>query len=98
MAEELGLWPQAADAVSWLGLTALRSGDLVQARELLERGMRLAAGQSYRPGQVFAELGPGQTARREGKLDLAEAPIPNVRQASRRIASQSDGARAVSLS
>jgi len=97
MAEELGLWPQAADALSWLGLTALRSGDLVQARELLERGMRLAAGQSYRPGQVFAELGLGQTARREGKLDLAEAHMRNVLQASRRIGSESDVARAVSL-
>src|SRR5258707_15199185 len=98
MAEELGLWPQAADALSWLGLTALRSGDLVQARELLERGMRLAAGQSYRPGQVFAELGLGQTARREGKLDLAEAHMRNVRQARRRIGSESDVARVVSFS
>jgi predicted ATPase/DNA-binding SARP family transcriptional activator len=97
MAEELGLWPQAADALSWLGLTALRSGDLVQARELLERGMRLAAGQSYRPGQVFAELGLGQTARREGKLDLAEVHMRNVLQASRRIGSESDVARVVSL-
>jgi predicted ATPase/DNA-binding SARP family transcriptional activator len=98
MAEELGLWPQAADALSWLGLTALRSGDLVQARELLERGMRLAAEQSYRPGQVFAELGLGQTARREGNLDLAEAHIRNVLQASRQIGSSSDVARVVSLS
>jgi predicted ATPase/DNA-binding SARP family transcriptional activator len=98
MAEELGLWPQAADALSWLGLTALRSGDLIQARELLERGMRLAAEQSYRPGQVFAELGLGQTARMEGKLDLAEAHMRNVLQASRRIGSDSDVARVVSLS
>jgi predicted ATPase/DNA-binding SARP family transcriptional activator len=98
MAEELGLWPQAADALSWLGLTALRSGDLVRARELLERGMRLAAEQSYRPGQVFAELGLGQTARMEGKLDLAEAHMRNVLQASRRIGSDSDVARVVSLS
>jgi predicted ATPase/DNA-binding SARP family transcriptional activator len=98
MAEELGLWPQAADALSWLGLTALRSGDLVQARELLERGMRLAAEQSYRPGQVFAELGLGQTARREGNLDMAEAHMRNVLQASRRIGSASDVARVVSLS
>jgi predicted ATPase/DNA-binding SARP family transcriptional activator len=97
MAEELGLWPQAADALSWLGLTALRSGDVVQARELLERGMRLAAEQSYRPGQVFAELGLGQTARMEGKLDLAETHMRNVLQASRRIGSDPDVARVVSL-
>jgi predicted ATPase/DNA-binding SARP family transcriptional activator len=98
MAEELGLWPQAADALSWLGLSALRAGDLAQARELLERGMRLAAGQSYRPGQVFAELGLGQTARREGKLDLAEAHLRNVLAVSRRIGSSPDVARVVSLS
>ena len=98
MAEELGLWPQAADALSWLGMSALRAGDLAQARELLERGMRLAAGQSYRPGQVFAELGLGQTARREGKLDLAEAHQRNVLAVSRRIGSPPDVARVVSLS
>jgi predicted ATPase len=98
MAEELGLWPQAADALSWLGMSALRAGDLAQARELLERGMRLAAGQSYRPGQVFAELGLGQTARREGKLDLAEAHQRNVLAVSQRIGSPPDVARVVSLS
>jgi tetratricopeptide (TPR) repeat protein len=97
VAQELGLWPQAADALSWLGLSALSSGDLVQARELLERGMRLAAEQSYRPGQVFAELGLGQTARREGKLDLAEAHLRNVLQVTQRIGSEPDVARVISL-
>ena len=97
VAQELGLWPQAADALSWLGLSALSSGDLVQARELLERGMRLAAEQSYRPGQVFAELGLGQTARREGKLDLAEAHLRNVLQVTQRIGSEPGVARAISL-
>jgi hypothetical protein len=60
--------------------------------------MRLAAEQSYRPGQVFAELGLGQTARMAGNLDLAEAHLRNVLQASRRIGSDSDVARVVSLS
>ena len=98
MAEELGLWPQAADALSWLGMSALRAGDLAQARELLERGMRLAVGQSYRPGQVFAELGLGQTARSEGELDLAEAHQRNVLAVSQRIGSAPDVARVVALS
>jgi ATP/maltotriose-dependent transcriptional regulator MalT len=98
MAEDLDLWPQAADALSWLGRSALRSGDLAQARELLERGMRLAAEQSYQPGRVFAELGLGQTARREGKLDDAETHIRNVLRTSRRIGSEPDVARTVSLS
>jgi tetratricopeptide (TPR) repeat protein len=98
MAEELGLWPQAADALSWLGRNALRAGDLAQARELLERGMRLAAEQSYRPGQVFAELGLGQVARREGNLDLAEAHLRHVLRTSQRIGSEPDVARVASLS
>jgi predicted ATPase/DNA-binding SARP family transcriptional activator len=101
MAEDLGLWPQAADALSWLGRSALRSGDLAQARELLERAMRLAAEQSYQPGQVFAELGLGQTARREGKLDAAEAHMRNVLHTSERISSEPsepDVARTVCLS
>jgi predicted ATPase/DNA-binding SARP family transcriptional activator len=101
MAEDLGLWPQAADALSWLGRSALRSGELAQARELLERAMRLAAEQSYQPGQVFAELGLGQTARREGKLDAAETHMRNVLHTSERISSEPsepDVARTVSLS
>ena len=98
MAEDLGLWPQAADALSWLGRNALQSGDLAQARELLERAMRLAAEQSYHPGQVFAELGLGQTARREGKLDVAETHIRNVLRTSQRIGSEPDVARTISLS
>jgi predicted ATPase/DNA-binding SARP family transcriptional activator len=97
VAEELGLWPQAADALSWLGRSALRSGELAQARELLERGMRLAAEQSYRPGQVFAELGLGQTARREGKLDLAEAYLRNVLRSSHPAGPEPDVARVASL-
>jgi predicted ATPase/DNA-binding SARP family transcriptional activator len=98
IAEQLGLWPQAADALSWLGRSALRSGDLATAREFLERGLRLAAEQSYRPGQVFAELGLGQTARREGRLDLAEAHLRNVLRKSPRVASQPDVARVAALS
>ena len=85
MAEDLGLWPQAADALSWLGRSALHAGDLAQAREFLERAMRLAAEQGYRPGHVFAELGLGQTARQEGDLDVAETHIRNVLRTSQRI-------------
>jgi predicted ATPase/DNA-binding SARP family transcriptional activator len=98
MAEELGLWPQAADALSWLGRSALQSGDLARARDFLERAMRLATEQSYLPGQVFAEIGLGVTARREGKLDVAETHLRSVLQVSRRIGSEPDMARTISLS
>src|SRR5262249_26526853 len=98
VAEELGLWPQAADALSWLGRSALQSGDLAQAREFLERGMRLAAEQSYLPGQVFAELGLGETARKGGELDVSGTHIRNVLQTTRRIGSEPDQTPTISLS
>ena len=60
--------------------------------------MRLAAEQSYQPGQVFAELGLGQAARREGKLDVAETHLRNVLTTSQRAGSEPDVARTISLS
>lgn len=98
MAEDLGLWPQAADALSWLGRAAMRSGDLAQAGEFPDRAMGLAAGQSYQPGQVFAEMGLGQTARLQGRLDVAEAHMRNMLETSQRIGSGPEVARTIALS
>jgi hypothetical protein len=78
MAEELGLWPQAADRLSWLGRIAMLSGDHRQARDLLEQAVRLATEQTYKPGEVFAEISLGALARREGKLDVAESHLRSV--------------------
>jgi predicted ATPase/DNA-binding SARP family transcriptional activator len=78
MAEELGLWPQAADQLSWLGRIAMHLGDYARARDLHERAMRLAARHSYTPGETFAEIGLGLLARREGRLDAAEAHLRSV--------------------
>ena len=78
MARELGLWPQAADRLSWLGRIAMLTGDHVQARELLEQARRLAAERAYKPGEVFADISLGTLARREGKLDLADARLRQV--------------------
>jgi tetratricopeptide (TPR) repeat protein len=86
-------WGQL-QATEWLGA----AGDLAQARELLERGLHLAASQNYQPGQVFAELGLGQVARREGNLEAAEAHIRNVLRISERTGGEPDVARAISLS
>jgi tetratricopeptide (TPR) repeat protein len=54
------------------------SGDHAQAREYFEQAIRLAAGQSYKPGEVFAEINLGTLARREGKLDIAETHLRKV--------------------
>ena len=85
MAKALGLWPQAADQLSWLGRVAMYLGDHAQARDLLERAMRLAARHSYTPGETFAELGLGLLARREGRLDAAEAHLRRVLERSRLV-------------
>jgi predicted ATPase/DNA-binding SARP family transcriptional activator len=85
IAEALGLWPQAADQLSWLGRIAMHLGDHAQARDLHERAMRLAAQQSYTPGETFAELGLGLVARREGRLDAAEAHLRSVLERSRAV-------------
>jgi predicted ATPase/DNA-binding SARP family transcriptional activator len=85
MAEELGLWPQAADQLSWLGRIAMYLGDHAQARDLHEQAMRVAARHSYTPGETFAELGLGLVARREGRLDAAEAYLRSVLERSRPV-------------
>ncbi|MDO3650422.1 BTAD domain-containing putative transcriptional regulator [Nocardia mangyaensis] len=71
-AEELGLWPQVADMLSGLGRLALLTGDLTQARLLHERARELSVSQGHELGRVFAEVGLGLGARREGRLDDAE--------------------------
>jgi predicted ATPase/DNA-binding SARP family transcriptional activator len=78
MAERLGLWTKASDLLSGLGRIMLLTGDNAKAREFHERAMRLAADQSFRAGEVNAELGLGLGARREGEWDIAEEHMRNV--------------------
>ena len=75
LAEDLGLWPDVASRLCWLGWLALRIGDHDEARELAERAMRLAVEQDSAAVAVFAELVLAFSARRAGKLDLAESHL-----------------------
>ncbi|MFF8312118.1 AfsR/SARP family transcriptional regulator [Streptomyces lydicus] len=75
IAEELGLWIQASYKLTGLGRIALLTGDLARARDCHERGLRLAAEQSHRRGEMFAECGLALGARKEGRLDEAEARL-----------------------
>ncbi|MCF3148694.1 ATP-binding protein, partial [Streptomyces platensis] len=75
IAEDLGLWIQASYKLSGLGRIALLTGDLPAARDYHERGRRLAAEQSHLRGEMFAECGLALGARREGRLDDAEAHL-----------------------
>ncbi|MER7761407.1 BTAD domain-containing putative transcriptional regulator [Streptomyces sp. NPDC097619] len=74
-AEELGLWTDASYKWSGLGRIALLTGDYAAAREYHENGRRLAAEQSHKRGEQFAETGLALVARREGRLDDAEAHL-----------------------
>ncbi|WP_433250608.1 BTAD domain-containing putative transcriptional regulator [Streptosporangium sp. CA-135522] len=71
-AEELGLWPDAVRRMSWLGWIAMSQADYDRAMDFCGRALRLATGQGYREGQIFAEMGYGFAARRAGLLELAE--------------------------
>ncbi|MFG3436176.1 BTAD domain-containing putative transcriptional regulator [Nonomuraea sp. NPDC047897] len=75
MAEELGLWPEAARRTAWLGWMALGAGDYDRAMHLCRRALRLATEQGYREGQVMAEMALAFAARRAGLLDLAETHL-----------------------
>ncbi|WP_433206292.1 BTAD domain-containing putative transcriptional regulator [Dactylosporangium sp. CS-047395] len=70
-AEELALWPEVASKLSWLSWLAVQTREYAAARELGERAFALATAQGNPSAIVFAELGLGIGARREGRLDVA---------------------------
>ena len=74
-AEELGLSTEASYKLSGLGRIALLKGDYAQSEELHRRAMRLAAEGSQSAASQFAEVGLGLVARRQGKLEIAEAHL-----------------------
>ncbi|WP_367129069.1 BTAD domain-containing putative transcriptional regulator [Saccharothrix sp. HUAS TT1] len=74
-AEELGLWTEVSHSLSRMGRVALLTGDYAQADELHERARRLAAEQSNRLGELFAEMGLALGARRRGDFELAERKL-----------------------
>ncbi|MCP3802326.1 winged helix-turn-helix domain-containing protein [Allokutzneria sp. A3M-2-11 16] len=78
MAEELHLWSEAADRLTGLGRLALLTGDFAAAEDLHERARKLAARQSYRAGEIHAEIGLALGARRQGDLDTAENHLRGV--------------------
>ncbi|MFI7351330.1 tetratricopeptide repeat protein [Streptomyces sp. NPDC049936] len=71
MAEELGLWTEAVETLTWLGGTAPADGDAPEAAELYERALSLAAERAYGRGEARAEIGLGLAARLRGDRDAA---------------------------
>ncbi|WP_280233440.1 BTAD domain-containing putative transcriptional regulator [Nocardia cyriacigeorgica] len=72
IAEDLGLWTEAAAHWSQLGRIALLRQDFDCADELHERARRLAAAHGDRPALETAEVGLAMSARRRGDLDTAD--------------------------
>ncbi|MFI7005271.1 BTAD domain-containing putative transcriptional regulator [Streptomyces sp. NPDC050145] len=85
MAEDLELWPAVCFQLSGLGRIALLGGDLPRAREFHARARRLAVARSDRFGEQYAETGLGIGARREGRLDAAEAHLRHVLEVHRQM-------------
>ncbi|NRQ35661.1 AfsR/SARP family transcriptional regulator [Nonomuraea sp. NN258] len=75
LAEDLGLWSTVATRTAWLGWTAMNTGDYERAMEFCERARTLAVGQGYREGEAMAEMGLAFSARRAGRLELAETHL-----------------------
>jgi tetratricopeptide (TPR) repeat protein len=78
MAEDLGLWPEVAKRIAWLGWMAMQTTDYDRAIEFCERAMKLAIGQGYQEGETMAEMGLAFSARRAGRLDLAETHLRHL--------------------
>ncbi|WP_433331683.1 BTAD domain-containing putative transcriptional regulator [Spirillospora sp. CA-294931] len=75
IAEYLGLWHEVSNMLARLGRIALLTGDDDRADELHRRARRIAASRSYPRGEHFAETGLALLARRQGRLDDAEAHL-----------------------
>ncbi|MFD7368792.1 BTAD domain-containing putative transcriptional regulator [Nocardiopsis alba] len=75
IAEELGLRTEVSYKLSGLGRVSLLNGDFEQADEFHRGAMRLASDQASRALEQFAELGLGIGARKQGRLDEAEAHL-----------------------
>ncbi|WP_018215859.1 BTAD domain-containing putative transcriptional regulator [Salinispora vitiensis] len=97
LAEGLGLWLEAADRLSGLGRIALLAGDYDRAREFHERALRLAAEQSCKPAELYAQIGLGLGARREGRLADAERLLRGVLDWTRQPGLDADVVRALLL-
>ncbi|RSM74524.1 AfsR family transcriptional regulator [Amycolatopsis sp. WAC 01375] len=87
-AEELELWPEVAYNLSWLGRTALLTGDFEGAKEFHERARTLAVEHSFKPGEVYAETGLALGERRQGLFEEAEQRLLSVLDWHRRVESE----------
>ncbi|MFI8944648.1 BTAD domain-containing putative transcriptional regulator [Streptomyces syringium] len=91
LAEELGLRAEVSSRLSGLGRLALLAGDPDGARELHERARRIAAEQSFKFGEIYAEMGLALGARRQGDLPTAETYLRRIREWYEEVAPEPSG-------
>ncbi|MFE9825829.1 BTAD domain-containing putative transcriptional regulator [Streptomyces sp. NPDC005791] len=75
IAEELGLWTEVVETLTWLGKTALTGGRTERATELYERALSVSAERAYTRGEIRAEIGLGHAARLRGDRDAAKGHL-----------------------
>ncbi|MFE2277735.1 BTAD domain-containing putative transcriptional regulator [Streptomyces sp. NPDC059454] len=75
MAEELGLWTEVVETLTFLGRAALTSGFTERATELYERALSVSAERAYHRGEIRAEIGLGHAARLRGDRDAATSHL-----------------------
>jgi predicted ATPase/DNA-binding SARP family transcriptional activator len=73
VARQAGLHNTVQLAAAEAGLARLAADDEARARELLEEARAVARRYGYRGGEGLAAVGFGHLARREGRLDRADA-------------------------
>ncbi|MEI5035830.1 BTAD domain-containing putative transcriptional regulator [Streptomyces sp. S1A(2023)] len=79
MAEELGLWTEVVEALTWLGRAALADGGAERATELYERARSVSAERAYSTGEIRAEIGLAHAARLRGDRDAARHHLNRAR-------------------
>ncbi|MGW6285215.1 BTAD domain-containing putative transcriptional regulator [Streptomyces sp. NPDC055107] len=94
MAEELGLWTEVVEALTWLGRTALADGRAERATELYGRALSVSAERAYGAGEIRAEIGLGHAARLRGDRDAARRHLNRARAKSRTSGHAAHAARA----
>jgi predicted ATPase/DNA-binding SARP family transcriptional activator len=72
VAEELGLWTEVVEALTWLGQTALAGGHTRRATELYERALSISAERAYSRGEIRAEIGLGRAGRLRADRETAK--------------------------
>ncbi|SFT36982.1 Predicted ATPase [Actinopolyspora lacussalsi subsp. righensis] len=74
-AEELSLWTEVVETLSWLGRTTFAEGDAAQAKQFHERALHLSAERSYHRGEIHAKTELARIARHDDDPDSAASHL-----------------------